>query len=280
MYSLRVSLVLAGMVVTGASRSVAVKLFYDLGFRNPLFVTILYLTGQGLSLVVYLVSRRSSPPPARRRPRYKKVSIELPTRNVVPNPMHATDDECPGDMEDEVETSPVVEEQTSEAPNRRRSGSPTGLTTESHHAATVTWVHAIPWYLKPAVPGFFNLCNSAMRWGSLIFVAASMAEMLISGLELLLSVVAARCIRKRRISWSRWVGVLVVALGLLLVRLANRNSDKEEKGRHAWIGDVLIVGQCVMSVIQDMTEELFMHEAAFSSRRSHGNDIASMAWGA
>tara|TARA_B100000530_G_C15863277_1_gene450215 strand:+ start:280 stop:1074 length:795 start_codon:yes stop_codon:yes gene_type:complete len=250
------------MVVTGASRSVAVKLFYDLGFRNPLFVTILYLTGQGLSLVVYLVSRRSSPPPARRRPRYKKVSIELPTRNVVPNPMHATDDECPGDMEDEVK-EPVVEAKDEEkTPERRRSGSPTGLTTESHHAATVTWVHAIPWYLKPAVPGFFNLCNSAMRWGSLIYVAASMAEMLISGLELLLSVVAARCIRKRRISWSRWVGVLVVALGLALVRLANRDSVDEE---HSWVGDGLIVGQCVMSVIQDMSEAVWKSTCTPSS---------------
>ena len=262
MYSLRVSLVLACMVITGASRSVAVKLFYDLGFRNPLFVTILYLTGQGLSLIVYLVSRRSSPPPARRRPRYKKVSIELPTRNVVPNPMHATDDECPGDMEDEVK-EPVVEAKDEEkTPERRRSGSPTGLTTESHHAATVTWVHAIPWYLKPAVPGFFNLCNSAMRWGSLIYVAASMAEMLISGLELLLSVVAARCIRKRRISWSRWVGVLVVALGLALVRLANRDSDKEG---HSWVGDGLIVGQCVMSVIQDMSEAVWKSTCTPSS---------------
>ena len=263
------------MVVTGASRSVAVKLFYDLGFRNPLFVTILYLTGQGLSLIVYLVSRRSSPSPARRRPRYKKVTIELPTRNVVPNPMHA-DDECPGEMEDEVTTSSNVveakdEEKTSE---RRRSGSPTGLTTESHNAPTVTWVHAIPWYLKPAVPGFFNLCNSAMRWGSLIYVAASMAEMLISGLELLLSVVAARCIRKRRISWSRWVGVLVVALGLLLVRLANRNSDKEG---HSWIGDVLIVGQCVMSVIQDMSEAVWkstsMPSKVTTSRRCGAPEI-------
>ena len=275
MYSLRVSLVLACMVITGASRSVAVKLFYDLGFRNPLFVTLLYLTGQGLSLVVYLVSRRSSPSPARRRPRYKKVSIELPTRNVVPNPMHATDDECPGEMEDEMTTSsPVVEAKDEEkTPERRkRSGSPTGLTTESHNAATVTWVHAIPWYLKPVVPGFFNLCNSAMRWGSLIYVAASMAEMLISGLELLLSVVAARCIRKRRISWSRWVGVLVVALGLALVRLANRDSVDEES-RHAWIGDVLIVGQCVMSVIQDMSEAVWKSTSTPSSRRSHG-------WGA
>ena len=278
MYSLRVSLVLACMVITGASRSVAVKLFYDLGFRNPLFVTLLYLTGQGLSLVVYLVSRRSSPPPARRRPRYKKVSIELPTRHVVPNPMHSmhsTDDECPGDMEDEAKV-PVVEAKDEEkTPERRkRSGSPTGLTTESHNAATVTWVHAIPWYLKPAVPGFFNLCNSAMRWGSLIYVAASMAEMLISGLELLLSVVAARCIRKRRISWSRWVGVLVVALGLALVRLANRDSVDEES-RHAWIGDGLIVGQCVMSVIQDMSEAVSKSTSTPSS--DHGNDIA---WGA
>ena len=271
MYSLRVSLVLACMVITGASRSVAVKLFYDLGFRNPLFVTLLYLTGQGLSLIVYLISRRSSPPPARRRPRYKKVSIELPTRNVVPNPMHA-DDECPGDMEDEVK-APVVEEKSSETPNRRqRSGSPTGLTTESHNAATVTWVHAIPWYLKPAVPGFFNLCNSAMRWGSLIYVAASMAEMLISGLELLLSVVAARFIRKRRISWSRWVGVLVVALGLALVRLANRDSVDEE---HSWIGDVLIVGQCVMSVIQDISEAVWKSTSTSSSRRSNGNDAGA-----
>ena len=143
----------------------------------------------------------------------------------------------------------------------------------STQAATVTWVHAIPWYLKPAVPGFFNLCNSAMRWGSLIYVAASMAEMLISGLELLLSVVAARCIRKRRISWSRWVGVLVVALGLALVRLANRESVDEEKGRHAWIGDVLIVGQCVMSVIQDMSEAVSKSTSTPSSRRDHGNDI-------
>ena len=202
---------------------------------------------------------------------------------MVPNPLHSLEDECAGDDAlDEVKiSSPVVEakdeEETSETPNRRRSGSPTGLTTESHNAATVTWVHAIPWYLKPAVPGFFNLCNSAMRWGSLIFVAASMAEMLISGLELLLSVVAARCIRKRRISWSRWVGVLVVALGLALVRLANRDSVDEE---HSWVGDGLIVGQCVMSVIQDMSEAVWKSTYTPSSRRSHGNDIASMAWGA
>ena len=32
------------------------------------------------------------------------------------------------------------------------------------------------------------------------------------------------------------------------------------------IGDVLIVGQCIMSALQDLAEELFMHEAELSPR--------------
>jgi len=308
------------MVITGASRSVAVKLFYDLGFQNPLFVTILYLTGQALSLIVYLVSRRdingvsccwTAPsqdykilntavfsgngdnPGESDEPENSdkiEVSIELQTQNAV-KAKDGNDEEKTSEssLSDECQMSQMEYNMTVEAgerggdgltTNRPRSGSATGLTIESHNAATVTWVHVIPWYLKPAIPGFFNLCNSAMRWGSLIYVAASMAEMLISGLELLLSVVAARCIRKRLISPSRWVGVFVVAIGLVLVRLSNSNSVEEEavvvdqkqqagdeiissKSHNAMIGDVLIIGQCVMSVIQDMTEELFMHESEF-----------------
>jgi len=55
-------------------------------------------------------------------------------------------------------------------------------------------------------------------------VAASTAEMLISGLELILSTVAARLIRKRLVSKMRWMGVVVVALGLVLVRIADSSG--------------------------------------------------------
>ena len=41
------------MVVTGAARSIVAKLFYQLGFDHPLFLTLLYLGGQALSLVPY-----------------------------------------------------------------------------------------------------------------------------------------------------------------------------------------------------------------------------------
>jgi len=55
-------------------------------------------------------------------------------------------------------------------PMRRRRGSKTGLTQESHDA--VAWVHTIPWQLKPLIPGLFNLANAALKWASFIYVAA------------------------------------------------------------------------------------------------------------
>eukprot|EP00592_Proboscia_alata_P030166 CAMPEP_0194437608 /NCGR_PEP_ID=MMETSP0176-20130528/100853_1 /TAXON_ID=216777 /ORGANISM="Proboscia alata, Strain PI-D3" /LENGTH=157 /DNA_ID=CAMNT_0039259019 /DNA_START=201 /DNA_END=670 /DNA_ORIENTATION=+ len=57
MYSARTSSILACMVLTGVGRSIGVKLFYQLGYTNPLFVSVLYLLGQSLSIVVYLVSK-------------------------------------------------------------------------------------------------------------------------------------------------------------------------------------------------------------------------------
>jgi hypothetical protein len=68
----------------------------------------------------------------------------------------------------------------------KHQGSRTSLSAESSKA--VNWVHSIPWYLKPVMPGFCNLFNSAMRWGSLIYISASIAKILISGMELVLSV--------------------------------------------------------------------------------------------
>ena len=53
MYSAKVSFIIGGMVLTGAARSVTAKLFFQLGFNYPLFLTLLYLAGQSLSLIPY-----------------------------------------------------------------------------------------------------------------------------------------------------------------------------------------------------------------------------------
>jgi len=41
------------MIVSGSFRTVAVKLLYQLGIESPYLVTLLYLCGQSLSLVVH-----------------------------------------------------------------------------------------------------------------------------------------------------------------------------------------------------------------------------------
>mmetsp|Transcript_29732 Transcript_29732/g.46002 ORF Transcript_29732/g.46002 Transcript_29732/m.46002 type:complete len:244 (+) Transcript_29732:889-1620(+) len=108
-----------------------------------------------------------------------------------------------------------------------------------------------------------------MRWASLVHVAASVAEMLISGMELVLSVCATRLVRGRKITWVRWVGVLVVTLGIVLVGVFDTNNvaggetNDESTVNKQIIGILLILGQSVMSVIQDLTEEVFMQETAF-----------------
>jgi UDP-N-acetylmuramyl pentapeptide phosphotransferase/UDP-N-acetylglucosamine-1-phosphate transferase len=105
-------------------------------------------------------------------------------------------------------------------------------------------------------------------------VPTLIAKMLISGLELVLSVVASRVIRKRLVSKQRWIGVRIVTLSILVVGIVDilreeGDNDKKEESTSCsrlleqWIVILLIVGQCIMSVLQDFSKELFMQEAHF-----------------
>lgn len=260
------------MIFTGALRIITVKSFFQVekarfGAADPLLVTLLYLAGQSLSLVVYFVCVKHS------ATRYRKRSdIEFDWQSSEPFADRATnideDGKIPVENKSCLDRNDAIAQ--TDAPARckkARRGSKTGITIESDKA--VAWVHRIPWFLKPAIPGIFNLCNSALRWGCLVFVAASTAEMLISGLELVLSVLAARFIRKRMISNIRWIGTLIVAVGLILVGFANVNVEEEKDRdggknmRNLLIGNILIVGQCIFSVLQDLAEEIILQETEF-----------------
>jgi hypothetical protein len=99
-----------------------------------------------------------------------------------------------------------------------------------------------------------------------------MAEMLINSLELVLSVVASRLIRKRIVFRTRWIGVATVTVGIIiiigLVDMISANKmevgdDPSSSQQHRWIGVLLIAGQSVMSVLQDWSEEIIMQKAEF-----------------
>jgi drug/metabolite transporter (DMT)-like permease len=203
MYSRRVIAILVCMVVTGAARSVVIKLFYQFALEKPIFVTLLYLLSQTLSLFGYAVST---------------------TR---------------------------------------------GLTEESREA--VQWVHSIRYYARPLIPAVLNLLKNAMRSASMVHLPASVAEMMISGLGLVLSAAASWIIRKRMISCTRWIGIGIVSSGVLIIGGAEllssdkTNGDGSGNERDQWIGLVLILGQCIISVFQDLSEELLIQDAEFSA---------------
>lgn len=351
------------MVVTGAARSIVAKLFYQLGFDHPLFLTLLYLGGQALSLVPYnfwryfcnsredennsgedelgasstaidvlansqkKLNQDTLPSTTTRRQSairesshrfaqsiftashasqhssqchsssaHDSLQIQRADNAISAAAAAAVSNENENDNNIESNTRTVEqqdehkcndasvenghENKRVKARKSKRlnvSVSVHGLPSESR---TEGLISKIPWYIKPTVPAFFNLLNSCMRWTSLLFVAASVAEMLITGMELVLSVLAARCVRGRRITWVRWLGVGVCTLGIILVgifdtrnkEIAESGDDSAEKNdtttqdtalRDQVIGILLILGQSIMSVIQDITEEVFMHEADF-----------------
>ena len=177
-------------------------------------------------------------------------------------------------------------------------GSRHGLSDETEERTRFA-ARGVPWCLKPAIPALLNLLNSGLRWASLLYVDASVAEMLISGLELTLGTVAARALRGRKVARSRWAGVAIVAVGVAIVERANRGrhirTDKDgggdaggedrdaggarrpRGGSHAsdaTIGIALIVLQSTLSVLQDVGEEIFMQSADFPATKMLGMEGA------
>jgi drug/metabolite transporter (DMT)-like permease len=131
-------------------------------------------------------------------------------------------------------------------------------------------VHQMPWYLRPVIPAFFNFFDSTCRWAVFYFIAASVAEMLICGLELILSVVAARLIRKRIVAQNRWIGVSIVTIGVVVVGLSdniqqksNTEEDEDDEGNNHFVGIGFVLAKVVAAVSKDLSEEIFMQVADF-----------------
>ena len=306
MYSLQTSLIILGMVVAGTARSVGVKIFYQLGYDNPLFVALLYLVGQSMALIVYFIDKYWRKHNGEAEPEYVPISnkaLEVDGHSAGESTADSSDELCELELQampplptppepestphlDRCQSAPIVDATPEQEPHSlkhahslpvaptptiRRRGSKTGLTQESHDA--VAWVHAIPWQVKPLIPGLINLANAALKWASFIYVPASIAEMVMSGLELVLSVVAQRVIRKRQVSSTRWTGVAVVFIGLITVNAADVWDARHTGGQSfsdQSIGFLLIFGQCVTAVAEDIAEELFLHEAEFPATQLLG----------
>jgi hypothetical protein len=174
-------------------------------------------------------------------------------------------------------------------------GSRHGLSDESEER-TRRYAMNVPWMARPALPALLNFLGSGLRWAALLYVDASVAEMITCGLELCLACFAARYVRGRVVGRSRWAGMSMVAIGVIVVERANfgrhvRYDGEREDGdgdgddgngyasggahsgsyaSDATIGVVLLVVQSTLSVLQDIGEEIFMQAADFPATKMLG----------
>jgi uncharacterized protein YjeT (DUF2065 family) len=341
------------MIITGSARSIIVKLAYQSGFEAPLTITLLYLFGQSLSLLVYRLQQQclSNDYTAlnsenngehrlqqRQSVATQEISIELTDSSSGSSSAYSKVDvhavaaeesfqftatkeqsSCerkPNYNDDESSSSAINTRQYTEPSTTAVSsmiemctaaydneeempnGSNHGLSPQSEQRIQHK-AQYIPYYIRPAIPAIFNLLNSALRWASLVFIDASVSEMLISGLELILSVIAARIIRKRIVSKSRWMGVIIVAVGVIIIERANSwkhqqkhsleeqqvdyndinnatnrdendNNNNRSGAHNVTIGVILIILQSILSVLQDLFEEIFMQATTFPAMKMLG----------
>jgi drug/metabolite transporter (DMT)-like permease len=126
-------------------------------------------------------------------------------------------------------------------------------------------VHKIPNWAKPLMSGFLTLLDAGFRMLAILYLAASVAEMLMGGMELISSIVAARVVRKRDVATQRWCGAGIMLVGLVLVVACSDLVSDNESSESFGLGILFVVLKVIVSVLGDITQELFMQEGKFSA---------------
>jgi drug/metabolite transporter (DMT)-like permease len=265
-YSNKVLATLNMMVVAGAAMTLTVKVYFQLGYDDPFLVAILMLLGQSLALPIYWGTKWLVPDTDEGIDKGKSDADTgggAMTENATNvHGTHTSDETASEDV--------VTDERTT--PHR---GSITGLTQQSQDAAQ--WVHKIPGWAKPLMLSFLNLLDVIFRMMAIQYLAASVATMLLCGSELILSIFAARFVRKRHIPRQRWYGAGIMAIGLVLVACSDLvpNDDSGSSSESLGLGILFVFLTTIISVSQNMTRELFIQEGNVSAIWLLGMDGSS-----
>ena len=128
------------------------------------------------------------------------------------------------------------------------------------------WANRIPKFARPLVGSFLRLIDTVFNMLTFYFLPASIAEISLRGLELIMSVLAQRFIRKRAIKPRRWVGAVIVVVGLAIVlfsEVVDGGSSNMSSGTNVPIGMLMGCCKAILGVSSDMVGEFFMKETSF-----------------
>lgn len=310
MYSRDVLTTLILMILLGAGRTIVVKVGFQLGYDDPLLITVLLLVGHALALPLYLIGKLYQ------SNRHKRKDVSKDSQRTA----DLTEEISHNDNEAELAARPIFNvsslgsgivqlnalqwapeaswlvserdldydedaqvsfpseirdeeslKSTTSTGNRPTllskgysRGSKTGLTEKSKAAAA--WVHQVPWWAQPLLSSFLGVLDTTFRMLSVLYLAASVAELLSGGLELIVSILASRFIRHRQILKQRWYGAGVMVVGLVLIAASDLTGpDREGSSRSLGLGVLFIVLKVILGVLKDLAQEIFMQEANLSA---------------
>ena len=260
--------VLLGVVVMGAGRTAFTKIYFQSGYDDPFFATALVFVGQAFALPAYFFYRIMT-------------RHSLPSRAVLD---HENDTDCQtqefassdftsaegSQDQDDVQvlststsSSDGVNSKDGRAQKmktlKKQFGSKTGLNDAS--AQAVEWVRRIPFWARPLITSAFGICAALFRVSAVLFLPASIADILMTGLELFFIIVAQKVVRRRQILPQRWAGAFVVLVGLVVVTSAEFSGDESMEIECLGLGLLCVVCRVVSGVGLDMSQELFTQES-------------------
>ena len=265
-YSKEELIVLLGVVFLGAGRTTLTKVYFQMGYDDPFFATVLVLLGHSMALPAFFLNKKlkclghsqecqstTSATLSEHDGDLNNIKSENNNNNNKNNNVD------PGTLSDPPEI--VAKQDNSEAGGdsarskmmmASKFGSATGLNQES--ADAVQWIQRIPYWAKPLITSIFGLSDAVFRVSSVLFLPASIADMLITGLELFFIIVAQKIVRKRFISRQRWIGSGIVIVGLVVVTCADFTADTKIETESFGLGLMCVLCKVVSGVGLDMSQ--------------------------
>lgn len=289
--------ILLGVVIMGAGRTAFTKIYFQVGYTDPFFATALVFIGQAFALPTYFLYQMTQRiiSSSLGRADVKENAGDTAENITMYTTEHglANDGQTQEFTSSDFDSSEGTQQQDDEVPDlatmpsrsnvintktpygddlsvdagraqkmqsmKQKFGSSTGLNDASTQA--VQWVQRIPFWARPLITSAFGICAALFRVSAVLFLPASIADILMTGLELFFIIIAQKVIRRRQILPQRWVGAFVVLVGLVVVTCAEFSSDESMHVESLGLGLLCVVCRVVSGVGLDMSQELFTQES-------------------
>jgi len=139
-------------------------------------------------------------------------------------------------------------------------GSQMGLTLQSKEATA--WAHKAPRWLRPGLYSLLSFLQILFGASSLTYLEASIYSILVSGLSVIFTIAASKCIRKRAMTRERLIGAAIVLVGTIVIGAGGfvDPSRTTNSATQRLIGIAFLIASVLTGVLRNIISEIFIQE--------------------